>query len=641
VTTLSAEPLHYAPATGALSALWLLIALPAAGAAVLLLAGKRAEKWGAYLATGLCGLAFVWGVVSFFALKGLSDRSVDLHLFSWIPVAGFQVDAGILFDPLSSTFVLLITGVGFLIHVYSLGYMEHDPRRNTFFGYLNLFVAAMLLLVLGNSFLALYVGWEGVGLASYLLIAFWYFKPDAATAAKKAFIANRVGDVGLSLAIMVMFAALGTTSFAGVFGSGVHGSTATAIGLLLLLGACGKSGQFPLQTWLPDAMEGPTPVSALIHAATMVTAGVYLIARSTPVFDASPDAQTVVTIIGALTLTIGAVIGCAYDDIKKVLAYSTVSQIGYMFLAVGIPGAGAIAILHLLTHGFFKACMFLSAGSVMHGMGDQVDMRRFGGLRKYMPLTFGCFLSGYLAIIGLPPFAGFFSKDKIIEAAYDLGGTRGWILGTVALVGAGVTAFYMTRLVVMTFFGEKRWTEGQHPHESPSVMTAPMTLLAIGSLVSGFLLVLGGALQNWLEPSLGKPVEAGVHTISTTILTLITLLVVAGGAAGAWFAYGTKAVPVTPPVAVTPLTVAARKNLYFDALNESLLMRPGQYLTRALVYFDNRGIDGAVNGLAAGIGGGSSRLRRIQTGFVRSYALSMFGGALLVVVALLAVRLGQ
>jgi NADH-quinone oxidoreductase subunit L len=638
----TAEKVEYVPATGTLSALWLLLALPAAGAAILLLTGKRSDKWGPYLACTMTGAAFVWGLVSFFALKGEAHRQVDLHLFSWIPVGGLQVDAGLLFDPLSATFVLLITGVGFLIHVYSLGYMEHDPRRKTFFAYLNLFIAAMLLLVLGDSFLALYVGWEGVGLASYLLIAFWFTKPDAATAAKKAFIANRVGDVGLSLAIMVMFAALGTTSFEGVFNHpGLVAGTATAIGLLLLLGACGKSGQFPLQTWLPDAMEGPTPVSALIHAATMVTAGVYLIARSTPVFTASPDAQNVVMIIGAVTLMIGCLIGLVYDDIKKVLAYSTVSQIGYMFLAVGIPGAGAIAILHLLTHGFFKACMFLSAGSVMHGMGDQVDMRRFGGLQKYMPVTFGCMLSGYLAIIGLPPFAGFFSKDKIIESAFNLGGTRGWVLGLTALLGAGLTAFYMTRLMVMTFFGEKRWTEGQHPHESPKVMTVPMLLLALGSVVSGGLLVLGGALQNWLTPSLGEQHEVGHHTIEPGILIAMTLLIVAGGVAGAWYAYGTKPVPTTPPVAVTPLTVAARKNLYFDALNESLLMRPGQYLTRALVYFDNRGIDGAVNALAAGVGGGSARLRRLQTGFVRSYALSMFGGALLVVAALLVVRLGQ
>jgi NADH-quinone oxidoreductase subunit L len=372
-----------------------------------------------------------------------------------------------------------------------------------------------------------------------------------------------------------------------------------------------------------------------------VTAGVYLIARATPVYEVSDDARLVVTIIGAVTLMIGCLIGCAYDDIKKVLAYSTVSQIGYMFLAVGIPGAGAIAILHLLTHGFFKACMFLSAGSVMHGMGDQVDIRRFGGLRKYMPVTFGCMAAGYLAIIGFPGFAGFFSKDKIIESAYDLGGTRGWILGTTALVGAALTAFYMTRMMVMTFFGEKRWTEGQHPHESPKVMTVPMVLLGIGSFASGFLLLHVLKLQEWLVPSLGEQEEVGLHTISPTVLTLLTLLVVAGGVGGAWYAYGTRPVPTTPPIAVTPFTVAARKNLYFDALNESVLMRPGQYLTRFLVWLDNRGIDGAVNALAAGIGGGSGRLRRVQTGFVRSYALSMFGGALLVVAALLAVRLGQ
>ena len=641
---LAAEPVSYVPATGTLSLVWLLIALPLLGAAILLLSGQRGNTWGPYLACATTGAAFVYGLVAFFALKGLDQRSVDRHLFSWIPVNGFQVDAGLLFDPLSAVFVLLITGVGLLIHIYSLGYMGHDPRKRQFFGYLNLFVAAMLLLVLGDSFLALYVGWEGVGLASYLLIAFYFTRPAAATAAKKAFIANRVGDVGLSLAIMAMFATLGTTSFQGVFANaaGLSAAAATGIGLLLLLGACGKSGQFPLHTWLPDAMEGPTPVSALIHAATMVTAGVYLIARAHPIFDVSDTARLVVSIIGAVTLVIGCLIGCAYDDIKKVLAYSTVSQIGYMFLAVGLgPGVYAIAILHLLTHGFFKACMFLSAGSVMHGMNDQVDMRRFGGLRTVMPVTFGCFLSGYLAIIGLPPFAGFFSKDKIIEAAYDVGGVRGYTLGTIALLGAGVTAFYMTRLMVMTFFGEKRWTADVHPHESPATMTGPMILLAVGSLVSGFLLTLGGGLQHWLAPSLGEPEEAGLHTISPVVLTVLTLVVVGFGVLGAVAGYSRKPVPLTPPVAVTPFTVAARRNLYLDALNETVLMRPGQYLTRLLVYADSRGIDGAVGAMAAGIGGSSSRLRRLQNGFVRSYALLMFGGAALVIAGLLVVRIGQ
>ena len=631
-------------ATGALSALWLLLVLPAAGAAVLLLGGRRTDRWGPSLACALTGAAFGYGLVAFFALKGLPERSVDLHLFSWIPVAGFTVDAGLLFDPLSATFVLLITGVGFLIHVYSLGYMGHDARKRQFFAYLNLFVAAMLLLVLADSFLGLYVGWEGVGLASYLLISFYFTRPTAATAAKKAFIANRVGDVGLSLAIMAMFATLGTTSFQGVFsGAGaLSGGAATAIGLLLLLGACGKSGQFPLHTWLPDAMEGPTPVSALIHAATMVTAGVYLIARANPVYEQSPTALLVVSIIGAITLVIGCVIGCAYDDIKKVLAYSTVSQIGYMFLAVGLGrGVYAIAILHLLTHGFFKACLFLSAGSVMHGMDDQVDMRRFGGLRTVMPVTYACFGAGYLAIIGFPGFAGFFSKDKIIEAAYDAGGTKGYLLGTIALLGAGITAFYMTRLMAMTFFGKRRWTADVHPHESPLSMTIPMIVLAVGSVVSGGLLTFGGGLQNWLAPVLGAPEEAGIHTINPTVLTLLTLVVVAGGVLGGYTQYVRKAVPMSPPIAVSPFTTAARRNLYFDALNESVLMRPGVYLTRALVFFDSRGIDGAVNALAAGIGGGSGRLRRVQTGFVRSYALSMFGGAAALVAALVVVRLGK
>jgi NADH-quinone oxidoreductase subunit L len=634
-----APPGQYAAATGTHELLWLLIALPLAGAAVLLIGGRRTEEWGPFLAVGACAGAFLMAVVSFWQLRGLEEQAVNLRLFSYLPVAQLQLDAGLLLDPLSATFVLLITGVGLLIHVYSLGYMEHDPRQRLFFAYLNLFVAAMLLLVLGDSFLLLYIGWEGVGLASYLLISFWFYKPQAATAAKKAFIANRVGDVGLALAIFIMFAALGTTSFAGVFGQAelLGAGTATAIGLLLLLGACGKSGQFPLQTWLPDAMEGPTPVSALIHAATMVTAGVYLIARATPLYDVTDTARTAVVIIGAVTLLLGAVIGCAYDDIKKVLAYSTVSQIGYMFLAVGIPGAGAIAILHLLTHGFFKAALFLSAGSVMHGMNDQVDIRRFGGLRKAMPITFGVMAVSWAAIIGVPGFAGFFSKDLVIESAFDQRGVMGIVTGCVALLGAGITAFYMTRLMLMTFFGEKRWTADVHPHESPGIMTVPMVVLGIGSVFSGLLLVHVFSLEQWLEPVLGEPTKD--HLIPPIVVSIMTTVVVAVGVVIAYLMYAKKAVPMTAPVAVSPLTTAARNNLYADAFNESVLMRPGQYLTRALVYVDNKGIDGAVHGLAAGIGGSSGRLRRWQNGFVRSYALSIFGGAALVIAALLFVRL--
>lgn len=631
---------QYAAATGALDLLWLLVALPLLGSAILLLGGKRTNGWGPYLAVGACAGSFLYAVVAVFALAGLDQRTADLHLYSWVPVNSLQVDLGLLFDPLSAAFTLLVTGVGLLIHIYSLGYMANDPRRRLFFAYLNFFVAAMLVLVLGDSFLALFLGWEGVGLASYLLISFWFYKPEAATAATKAFISNRVGDVSLLIAIFVMFAALGTTSFAGVFSQAglLTAGAATALGLLMLLGACAKSGQFPLHTWLPDAMEGPTPVSALIHAATMVTAGVYLIARALPIYEVTDTARLVVGIVGAVTIVIGAVIGCAYDDIKKVLAYSTVSQIGYMFLAVSIPGAGAIAILHLLTHGFFKACLFLSAGSVMHGMNDQIDLRRFGGLRTAMPVTFGCMGVGYLAIIGVPPFAGFFSKDLIIEAAFDQGGTRGWVMGLVAVLAAGLTAFYMTRLMLMTFYGEKRWTEDVHPHESPRVMTVPMILLGVGSVVSGFLLVHVIDLAGWLAPVTGVH-QVTEHVLAPIVVSLLTLAVVAAGAFVAWTQYAQKAVPTTAPVAVTPMTVAARRNLYLDDLNESLLMRPGQYLTRALVFVDNRGIDGAVVGLAAGVGGGSGRLRRIQNGFVRSYALSMFGGAALVVAALLVVRL--
>jgi len=635
----------FVPAHGVFVLTFLLVLIPALSAAVLLLGGRRTNAWGHLLGCAAPIASFVIGLVLFFSLLGkdANDRQVDQHLFSWIPAGSFRVSVSMLIDPLSAVFVLLITGVGSLIHIYSVGYMAHDPDRRRFFGELNLFVAAMLLLVLADNFLLLYVGWEGVGLASYLLIGFWTYKPTAAVAAKKAFLVNRVGDLGLSLAIMLMFTTFGSVSFRDVFGtaSSAHRGTVTAIGLLLLLGACGKSAQFPLQSWLLDAMEGPTPVSALIHAATMVTAGVYLIARSHPIYDVSNDARVLVEIVGAVTLVMGAIIGCAYDDIKKVLAASTMSQIGYMMLAVGLgPGAYAIGILHLLTHGFFKANMFLGAGSVMHGMNDEVNMRRYGGLRKVMPVTFWTFAAGYLAIIGFPLTSGFFSKDKIIEAALDKGGPEGWILGLVALAGAGLTAFYMSRLMIMTFFGNRRWAKDVHPHESPSVMTSPMAVLAIGSLIAGGLLVLGGSLQHFLTPSVGKSVEVGVHTIAPAVLTALTLIVIAGGVAAAWWLVARKPVPVEQPLNVTPVTWAARRSLYGDALNESVFMRPGAYLTRALVFFDGRGVDGAVNGFAAMVGGTSARARRSQTGFARSYALSMLAGATVVTAALMIARVG-
>jgi NADH-quinone oxidoreductase subunit L len=595
--------------------------------------------------------SFAVGAVMFAGMLGRHDEHRAAHetLFSWVPVAGLHVDFGLQLDQLSMCFVLLITGVGSLIHIYSIGYMANDPERRRFFAYLNLFLAAMLLLVLADNYLGLYVGWEGVGLASYLLIGFWSYKPSAATAAKKAFVVNRVGDMGLAIALMVMFAYIGSISFAGVFAAAprLGEGTLTAIGLLLLLAACGKSAQVPLQSWLGDAMEGPTPVSALIHAATMVTAGVYLIVRSGPVFNLAPAAQVGVVVVGAVTLLFGAIVGCAKDDIKKALAASTMSQIGYMVLAAGLGPAGyAFAIMHLLTHGFFKAGLFLGAGSVMHAMNDEVNMRRYGGLRKALPVTFATFGLGYLAIIGVPPLAGFFSKDGIIEAALGTGGIKGPILGTAAILGAGITAFYMTRVMLMTFFGEKRWASQAseatvnepvvHPHEAPAVMTWPMILLAVGSVFSGGVLAIGGTLQKWLEPVVGAHEEA--HATPVWIATTVILVVVAAGIAIAYRMYATRAVPEEVP-AGNALTVAARRDLYGDAFNERVFMRPGQMLTAGLVEIDDEAVDGAGTGLATVVSRVSNALRQLQTGFARSYALSMLGGAALVVAFILAVRL--
>lgn len=620
---------------------WMLIALPAAGAAILLLAGKRSDRWGHLLGCAAALAAFVVGAVLFADMVGRpdSDRSRHETLFSWVPAGGLQVDFGLQLDQLSICFVLLITGVGSLIHIYSIGYMAEDPGRRRFFGYLNLFLAAMLLLVLADNYLGLYAGWEGVGLASYLLIGFWSHKPSAATAAKKAFVVNRVGDMGLAIALMVMFAYVGSISFADVFSAAPQLSQGalTATGLLLLLGACGKSAQVPLQSWLGDAMEGPTPVSALIHAATMVTAGVYLIVRSGPIFDLAPAAQTGVVIVGAVTLLFGAVIGCAKDDIKKALAASTMSQIGYMVLAAGLGPAGyAFAIMHLLTHGFFKAGLFLGAGSVMHAMNDEVNMRRYGGLRTALPITFATFGLGYLAIIGVPPLAGFFSKDGIIEAALGADGIRGPVLGGAAILGAGITAFYMTRVMLMTFFGEKRWAEDSHPHEAPSVMTWPMILLAVGSVVSGGFFAIGGTLQRWLEPVVGS--HEAAHATPVWVATTVILVTVAAGVGIAYRMYAMRPVPAEVP-AGSALTVAARRDLYGDAFNEQVLMRPGQLLTAGMVRVDDKAIDGAGSGLAALVSRTSDGLRHLQTGFARSYALSMLAGAVLVVAAILAVQL--
>ncbi|MFE3935511.1 NADH-quinone oxidoreductase subunit L, partial [Streptomyces goshikiensis] len=556
----------------------LLIAAPLLGAAVLLCGGRRLDKAGHWLGTLFAAASFGIGVALFTDMLGRAadDRTLSQKLYTWIPVEGFQADVAFQLDQLSMTFVLLISGVGTIIHVYSIGYMEHDERRRRFFGYLNLFLAAMLLLVLADNYLLLYVGWEGVGLASYLLIGFWQHKPSAATAAKKAFLVNRVGDMGLSIAIMLLFTTFGTFAFGPVFasvGNATEGKL-TAIALMLLLAACGKSAQVPLQSWLGDAMEGPTPVSALIHAATMVTAGVYLIVRSAAVFNGAPDAQLVVTVVGAVTLLFGAIVGCAKDDIKKALAGSTMSQIGYMILAAGLGPIGYVfAIMHLVTHGFFKAGLFLGAGSVMHGMNDEVDMRKYGALRKFMPVTFVTFGLGYLAIIGFPGLSGFFSKDMIIEAAFAKGGTQGWILGGVTLLGAGITAFYMTRVMLLTFFGEKRWQPDAaghepHPHESPKSMTVPMVILAFGSVFAGAFFEIGERFLKWLEPVTGY--EHGNSPVSAMAVTASTMVVLVVGVGIAWSMYGRRPVPVLAPRG-SLLTRAARRDLFQDDFNHVVL----------------------------------------------------------------------
>jgi NADH-quinone oxidoreductase subunit L len=633
-------------AGGVFDLLWLVIALPLLGAVLLLGVAPflppslraSVDKHGHLVGTAMAALSFVLSLVLFVSLLGrdAEARQVGQQLWTWFETGSLTVGMDLLYDPLAALFLLLITGVGSLIHVYAIGYMEHDARRRRFFGYLNLFVAAMLTLVLSANFVGLFLGWEGVGLASYLLIGFWQHKPSAAAAAKKAFVINRVGDIGLSLAIALMFATFGTTDFGAVseLAGEADQGTLNALGLLLLLGACGKSAQVPLQAWLLDAMEGPTPVSALIHAATMVTAGVYLVVRANFIYELTPVAQTAVVVVATVTLLWGAILGCAKDDIKKALAGSTMSQIGYMMLAAGLGPAGyPYAIFHLLTHGFFKANMFLGAGSVMHGMNDDVDMRHYGALRKAMPVTFLTFAMGYLAIIGFPGFSGFWSKDRIIETAL----AENLVVGLLALLGAGITAFYMTRLMLMTFFTSKRWESGVHPHESPRVMTVPLIVLAALSVLGGVLL-LGDWIKTWLEPVTGT-VEHHEPPLPAIVITLIITAVVAIGVAAAWFLVGKREIPREAPQDVSFATRAARADLYGDAVNDAVVVRPGAGLVGGLTTFDRRGVDGAVEGGSLAVGGLSSTLRRVQNGFVRSYALSLLGGALLVVLALLAVNL--
>ena len=649
------------PATGPAALAWLLIAVPAAGAAVLLLAGRACDRWGHLLGLLASLVSACLGLGILAQVLGLSpaERTMVVSLWRWFGAGDLDVRIGLRVDPLSLTFVALVTFVGFLIHVYSVAYMAHDRDRRRFFAYLNLFIAAMLTLVLGDSYIVLFVGWEGVGLASYLLIGFWntadadapqavrFTSRQNATAAKKAFIMNRVGDVGLLLAMMAMISQVGSVSFISVLPAAQYGALSTgwltAIGFFLLLAACGKSAQFPLQAWLGDAMAGPTPVSALIHAATMVTAGVYLMVRSGAIFQGAPDAQLAVAVVGAITLVLGAVIGSAKDDMKKVLAASTMSQIGYMMLGAGLGPVGyAFAIFHLLTHGFFKAQLFLGAGSVMHAMGDQVDMRRFGALARVMRVTWATMAVGWLAILGIPPLSGFWSKDRIIEAAFTGEGVRPWVLGTVALLGAGLTAFYMSRLFFMIFHGRARWTtekdiEGAvHPHESGWLMTAPLIILSVFSLGLGGLLSMDDAFVTWLEPVTGHA-EHGEPVLPATTIMGATLALVLIGVLVAWLMYARRPVPTVVQTG-TALVRAARNDMYQDAINEGLAMRPGQGLVIAAAASDRYVVDGAVEGLAKGAAGAGRLVRRTENGYVRSYAGYMLAGTVLALIAVLASR---
>ncbi|QJC22637.1 NADH-quinone oxidoreductase subunit L [Arcanobacterium buesumense] len=603
--------------------IWLAVAIPLLSCGILLVLGRKADAWGHWLATLASAGSFVVGLLATLQLLGMdaSQRVVETTLYTWVPAGELSVDFGTRADPLSLTFVMLVTFVGTLIHIYSISYMEHDSDRRRFFAYLNLFVAAMLLLVLGNSYLVLFFGWEGVGLASYLLISFWNHVPAYATAGKKAFIMNRVGDLGMLIAMMSMVASFGSVAFSDVTAGAqtLSPTTATFIGIFLLVAACGKSAQFPLQAWLGDAMAGPTPVSALIHAATMVTAGVYLMVRSGAIYAVSPTASLVVSIIGLITLVFGAIVGAAKDDMKKVLAASTMSQIGYMMLAATMgPVGAAFAIFHLVTHGFFKANMFLGAGAVMHAMNDEVNVRGFGGLSRHMKITFVTFLAGYLAIIGFPFLSGYFSKDKIIEVAFTGEGIQPWIFGTITVLVAGLTAFYMSRVFFAIFLGKERWDhQDKHPHDPSPLMWIPMAILALGSLGLGAVLNYTGFL-TWLEPAIGHG-EHAQPVLPIWAITVATLGIVAVGVGLAWKMYVASDVPLLAPES-NAFVRAARMDLYQDAFNENVFMKPGILVTEGTAIADQTIIDGGVEGLGTVTQNSGKLVGKLQTGYVRTYA---------------------
>ncbi len=614
---------------------------PLVGFTILLFFGKRiGDPLSGWIATTAMGGAFISACITFAGLLQLhgEERHHIQKLFTWITAGSLHVDAALLIDPLSITMALFVTGVGTLIHLYSVGYMHGDEKYPKFFVYLNLFAFSMLMLVLGSSMLVAFLGWEGVGACSYLLISFWFERPTAAAAGKKAFVTNRVGDVGFMLAMSLVFVTIGSLDFTALNQSTLTKSTATGIALLLFVGAAGKSAQLPLYIWLPDAMEGPTPVSALIHAATMVTAGVYLLCRVAPVLAQAPAASTVIAIVGVATAFIAATIACAQNDIKKVLAYSTVSQLGYMMLAVG-AGAYDAAIFHMVTHAFFKALMFLGAGSVIHGMHHEQDMKKMGALRKYMPITAFTFIIGWLAIAGVPPFAGFWSKDEILLAAFH----KSPVLWAVGLITALLTAYYMTRQVILVFYGKERFGEGhaaEHadaadaepahtddhaPHESPWVMTAPLVILAALATVGGALNLPFShrfeVLHNFLHPVFGESL-AEYHS-STALKLGLVAVTTAAALIGVLYARA-RWWNATDIPALEPRLLANAYNA--DTVVDTLVVRPSRALADASFSVDANVVDGAVNGVATLVGKGGGVLRTAQTGYVRSYALIVAGG---------------
>jgi len=618
--------------------IWLIPALPLAAVLLNLAFGDRLGRRGVgALACGAVGVSFVWSVLSVLRLAALpvDHRAIVEPVYTWMRVGDLSVDVSFLLDPLSAVMALVVTGVGFLIHVYSTGYMAHDPDVRRYFLYLNLFMFSMLTLVLADGFLLLFVGWEGVGLCSYLLIGFWYERPAAAEAGKKAFIVNRIGDFGFLLGLFTLFAATGTLQFQRLFAVAPQllpagGAVVTAATLLLFLGATGKSAQIPLFTWLPDAMEGPTPVSALIHAATMVTAGVYMVARTHVLFQLAPVSLEVVAWVGGATALFAATIGLAQNDIKRVLAYSTVSQLGYMFLACGV-GAFAAGIFHLMTHAFFKALLFLGAGSVIHALSNEQDLRRMGGLGPRLPWTHATMLVATLAIAGIPPFAGFFSKDEILSGAFASGHRALWVLG---LAGAALTAFYMFRLYVLTFRGSSRLTPEaeHHVHESPPAMIVPLFVLAVLSLVGGLVgppLVEGGhPFARWLAPVFagGHGGDAAGHAVPVATEGLLIALSVLAAVAGIAFAF--RAYLWSPATAtrlrerLSGLYALLSHKYWVDELYDAVAVRPVHGTAQAFWRFwDTRVVDGIVNGVGYAFEGASAILRLFQTGFVGTYAL--------------------